>query len=403
MAYKYKAYTIDKKVVEGMIEAVSESAAESALYQAGYQHILSLRETHRTEASLDSLIPSIFGTKTQDIIDFLRQLATLLEAGISIDTALQLLEGQTPKATFRKVINGLVEEIQNGNSLSHGLGKYPQLFSRTHFQVIKASEQSGNLEAGLRQVADYLEKRTGNMQRITRAMIYPVTVLIIAIGVVILLTTVALPPLVRLFTSMDAELPWMTKLLLSFSGFLINYKFHILGGIFMAVIMAAGYVRLPSGKLAVDRLMLKLPVFGPINIENNLSHFCHMASMLLKSGVRLPEIMDLAADTSGNSVIRQALRNVGDRLVQGQGLSLPMSDNPIFPSLMVEMVAVGERTGALDASLDTVANLYDRRVSQRMDIMTSMMEPIMTVAIGAVVIFIALSMITPLYSILRSM
>ena len=402
MTYKYRAYTLDKKIVQGNLDAASESMAEAALYQAGYQRVLSLREVP-PGPNLETLIPTLFGIKTRDVIDFSQQLATLFESGIPILTALQLLEGQAPKAAMKRIISVIVEEIRGGSPFSQVLGKYPQAFSNTYCQVIKASEQAGNLEVGLRQMASYMEKQVTTKQKITRAMIYPAVVLLLAVGVVGLLITVALPPLVSLFTSLDAELPGTTRLLMAVADFTINYKFYLLGGLLILITAVFGYVRLPAGRLNLDKLLLKLPIIGTINLERNMQQFCQITSMLLKAGLRLPQIIGLATQTVGNKIIRQALTDVTAKLVQGEGLSQPMAENPLFPPLLVEMIVMGEHTGTMDNTLATLADYYEKRVDQRVGILTSMLEPLVTVFVGLVVIFIALSMITPLYSVLRSM
>jgi len=399
--YQFTAYTLDKRVVQGRIDATSEDTAEEALYRAGYQRILSLREV-RLGLSLEKLMPTLFGVKPQDVIDFSHQLATLIESGISIFTALELLKEQAPRATFRKIIAGLVEELQGGSSFSQALSKYPQVFSYTYCQVVKASEQAGNLEAGLRQVAGYMEKRATTTNRVKRALAYPAMVLLMAIGVFALLITVALPPLIGLFNSLGAELPLTTKLLIATADFIINYKLYLLGGVFTLIILTLGYLQLPAGKLTMDRLKLKIPLIGSINIEHNMCHFCQTTSMLLKAGLPLPQIMDIAIQTVGNRIIRQALRDVKEKLIQGQGLSQPMAAIELFPRLLVEMVAVGEKTGTIDSTLATLADYYEERVDQRINTLISMIEPFLTVVIGLVVAFIALSLITPLYSILRS-
>jgi type IV pilus assembly protein PilC len=401
MTYKYKAYTIDKKVVQGTIEVTSESLAEGALYRAGYQHILSLKEAP-PELTLERLMPTLFGVKTQDVIDFSNQLATLIESGITLLTSLQLLEGQTSKPALKRIIGVLSEELQEGASLSQALSKYPQVFPHTHCQVIKASEQAGNLELGLRQAASYMENQAATTQKIKRAMFYPAFVLLMAIGVSALLITVALPPLVDLFISLGAELPLMTRLLIAAAGIITSYKLYILSGLLALVILTIGLVRQPSGKQAMDKLMLKMPVIGLINIERNMHHFCQTTSMLLKAGLRLPQVIDIAIQTNRNQIIRQALSDVRDKLIQGEGLSQPMNEIVLFPRLLVEMVVVGEKTGTLDSTLATLADLYARRVDRKIDTLTSMIEPVLTLIVGLVVVFIALSMITPLYSILRS-
>jgi type IV pilus assembly protein PilC len=399
--YQFTAYTLDKKIVQGKIDATSENMAEEALYHAGYQHVLSLKEM-RPRLSLETIFPSFFGVKTQDVIDFSNQLATLIESGVSILIALELLREQAPREAFRKVIAGLVEELQGGDSFSQALSNYPEAFSYTYCQVVKASEQAGNLEVGLRQVAAYMEKRSATTGKVKRALVYPAMVLLMAVGVFFLLITVALPPLIGLFDSLGAELPWATTMLIATADFVINYKFHLLWVAFILITVTVVYLRLPAGKLTMDKLKLKTPLIGSINIEHNMCQFCQITSMLLKAGLPLPQVMDVAMQTSGNKIIRQALNDVREKLLQGQGWSKPMAQNELFPKLLVEMVAVGEKTGTMDSTLATLANYYEERVEQRINTLVSMIEPILTVVIGLVVAFIALSLITPLYSILRT-
>jgi type IV pilus assembly protein PilC len=402
MVYHYRAYTLDKRTVRGTINATSESMAEEALYRAGYHRVLSLNEVHPA-LSLERMLPTLFGVKTQDVIDFSRQLATLIESGVNIITALELLQVQASRVALREIIAGLVEELRGGRTLPQALNKYPKAFSYTYCQVIKASEQTGNLEAGLRQVAGYMEKQTATTSRVRRALVYPALVLLMAIGVFTLLITVALPPLVSLFQSLGAELPLVTRLLIVAADFFTSYKLYLLGGLFILIILIVGYVRLPAGRLAIDRLMLKLPVIGSISIERNICRFCQTTSMLLQAGILLPQIMDTVIQTLGNRVIRQALIDVREKLIQGQGLSQPMAAIALFPRLMVQMVVVGEKTGKLDSTLATLADHYEQRVDQRINVLITMIEPALIVTIGLVVAFIALSMITPLYSILKSM
>jgi type IV pilus assembly protein PilC len=401
MTYKYTAYTRDKKTVSGRLEASSEGTAEAALYRAGYERVLSLREIAPGE-TLATLIPSVFSIKTRDIIDFSQQLASMFEAGLPILTALELLERQSSKAAMKKVVSNILEDVRNGMSFSAALGNQPQ-FPNTYCQVITASEQTGKLEIGLRQMAGYMEKRSAVAQKMVRTLIYPAAVLLMSVGVVVLMVTVALPPLVSLFSSLGARLPPTTRLLLAFSGFISDYKLYLFAGLLVIMIGFWGYSRLPSGKLVLDRLLLKLPVIGRINLESHMQQFCQIASVLLKAGLGLPQTISLAVQTTGNGIVRRALTGVVDGLMQGDGLSVPMAKNRLFPSLLVEVVSIGEQTGALDTGLATLADYYEKRIDQRVGVFTSLLEPLITLVVGFVVIFIALSIITPLYSILRSM
>jgi len=402
MAYKYQAYTIDKKIVQGTIEVSSESLAEGALYSAGYQQIISLEEVP-VGTSIKGAIPTLFGVKNKDVIDFSTQLATLIESGIAIMTALQLLKGQASKAALKEVINGIIEEIQIGSSFSQALSHHPEAFTNTYVQVIRASEQAGTMEMGLRQASGYMEKQAATAQKIKKAMFYPIFVVLMAIGVVIMLITVALPPLVDLFASFDVELPWTTSMLLSLSGFVMDNTMLIIAGAIIIIVLAILLLRVPSVKLAKDRFMLHIPIIGSIIIERGVHHFCQTASMLLQSGLHLTQVMDIAVETNKNPIMRQALNQVKEKLVQGEGLAQPLSEIELFPPLLGEMAYVGEKTGTMDSTLNTLANYFDERVDRRISMLISMIEPLLTLVIGLVIIFIALSIITPLYSILRQM
>jgi type IV pilus assembly protein PilC len=402
MTYKYTAYTPDKKIVHGTLDVASESLAEGTLYRAGYERILSLQKA-TPGFTLERLLPSLFGIKTREIIDFANQLATLVESGIALLTSLELLAGQTSRPALNKIIAGLAEEIQAGGSLSQALGRYPRVFPDTYRQVIRASEQTGRLEIGLRHAASYTEKQANANQKIKRAMAYPAFVLLMAAGVSVLLITIALPPLTDLFKSLGAELPWMTRWLIGITGFLLNNQLYVLAGIVIIIMSIYFLSRLPSVKIARDYYILKLPVTGNIILERSMQQFCQTAAMLLKAGLRLPQIMEIVVQANRNRTIRDVMNRVRDRLVQGEGLAMPMAEAGLFPPLLVEMTAVGEKTGAMDATLATLADFYEKKVDRAIDLLITMIEPALTVMVGLVVIFIALSVITPLYSILRSM
>ncbi|UCB43365.1 MAG: type II secretion system F family protein [Dehalococcoidales bacterium] len=402
MIYEYTAYTAERKTVKGTIDGTSEAMAEDALYRAGYQRILSLTAV-RPKTSFRQMMPSIFGVKGQDVIDFSRELASLIEAGVTILNALQLLEDQSTRPAFKKIITELVNELRGGSSFSAAISKYPQVFSGTYRQVMKASEQSGSLEAGLRHIAAYMDKQAATKKKIRGALAYPSLIAVMGLGVSIVLITVALPPLVDMFSSLDAELPLMTRILIGVSDFLIDYKLHILGALVVFAGLFGVCIRMPALKLTFDRLLLRLPIIGSIILQRNMYHFCHTTGMLLKAGLQLPEIMNIVIPSIGNSVIHQALVELRDRLVQGQGLSQPMAEIGLFPKILVEMVAVGEKTGDLEGMVSNIADRFEYSVEQRISGMVKMIEPAMTLAAGLMVGFVALSFIGPLYSIVGSM
>ena len=401
MTYQFTVYTSDKKVVQGTIEADSESMAEEALYQSGHRRILNLKEAS-PDSGLAWLRQAFSRVKTQDVLDFSRQLAILTESGIPLITALKLLEEQASRTNFKEVISGLVGELRGGSSFSQALGKYPKVFPSTYCQVMKASEHAGSLEVGLRQLSGYMERQLATKKKIKRAIMYPLIVLMMGVGVIFVLTTVALPPLVDLLTSFDVELPLMTRVLIGSSAFVGTYRLYLLAGIFSLVISVAIYLRQPAGKLAKDKLMLNNPVLGSVTLEHNMAQFCRTTSMLVKAGLRLPHIMNIIAHTLGSQIICQRVTKVREMLIQGQSLSQAMTTVGLFPRVLVEMVVVAEKTGSMDSILATLSDFYEDRVTHRINTLVSAIEPTLTIMIGLMVGFIALSIITPLYSIMGS-
>jgi type IV pilus assembly protein PilC len=401
MSYQYEAYTPDKRIVRGTIEASSETMAEEILYRTQTYRVLKLREI-RPGLSLERLVPSLFGVKSQDVIGFSRQLATLMESGMPIITSLHLLEKQTPRAALRRVIARLNMELQGGSSLSQALSKFPQVFSNIYCQVIKASEYTGNLANALGQAADYIEKNIATATRIKRAFAYPVLVLLMSVAVFAIVANVAAPPLTRLFTSLGAELPWTTRLLVLTTDFVADYRYYLLGGLAALVILIAGYLRRPAGRLARDKLLLKIPIVGQIIVQRHMSRLCHTMSLLLEVGVPIPQTMSIVTGSVSNRIIHRALMEVREKLVQGQGFSQPMSKNVLFPELLVEMVAVGEKTGTLQPTLTTLSDFYEQAAEQKTRTLISILQHSLTVLIGLMVAFIGISMVTPLYSILQS-
>lgn len=398
MTYSYTVSTTSKRVLRGAIRADSEDAAEAALHHAGYQ-VLSLKEGH-PGISAERLLPTLLGVRPQHVVDLSQQLADLMESGVNIVAALRLLRGQTSRPSVRTVIAGLVEELEEGGSVSGALAKYPEVFPYAYRQVMTVSEQAGNLETGLRQVTAYMERQLTIKKKVTRALGYPAVVLVMAVGVVALFVTIVLPPMAALFASFGTELPWTTRTIIAAADFFVHYGAFVLGASLAGAALILLYCRAAEGRLVLDRLLLRMPIVGPLNVDRSMAHFCQTAAMLLRAGLPLPQIMSTVLQTAGNRVVRQALQEVREQLIQGQGLAGPIAANTLFPHLIAEMLAVGETTGHVDSTLATLANFYQQRADRKIDSLTSMIEPVLTAAIGLLVALIAVSIVTPLYSVL---
>jgi type IV pilus assembly protein PilC len=400
MSYRYVAYKATGEEVTGLLEVATEGAAERILWDSDLT-IVSLQEVRR-RTSLAELMPTYFGPKPKDVILFSRQLATLVESGIALLPALQLLTEQVTNKPFKRVIEQIVEDIQKGVSLAEALEQHKYVFSPLYCRMMEVGERTGNIALILRRLATYMEKEQEVASRMRGAMAYPAFVLLLAIGVVGIITTFTLPPMMGLFSEFGAQLPWTTRSLIAVTEFVTTYRFHLLAGGVVVALTSTWYVSLPLGRRHRDLLLLRLPLIGKINIQGNVSRLSRTMSTLLRAGLPLPEIMELTLQTIGNVVIRDVVEAIRTESLQGRGLSEPLAANALFPKMFSQMVRVGEETGTLDSHLETLADFYELEVERAVHTLTSMMEPALTLFVGLIVGFVAVSVIMPMYSLLGS-
>jgi len=400
MPYKYVAYTADRTVVEDTIDVTTEGLAREALRRSGYR-VLSLKAA-RPRLSFRRSVPTFFGVKAHDVIAFSRQLASLIERGTTTLSALQLLRDHIRNIAFKEVLTAMIQDLQQGSSLAEAIGRHPHAFPPMYSRMVKVSEQTGNLEVVLRQIASYIEREKAVLKQVSRAMIYPAFILLVAGGVVTLMITFTLPPLMEMFTEFEAELPLVTKLLVGIVGFVTAYKLYLPAAMIGIAALAIWYVRRPAGRHRLDRLLLKTPLIGPITTLRDMSHFSRTMSILLGAGLPMPEIMDMVVKTTRNGVVREALEDIRRGILEGRGLSRSMTANELFPPLLVQMVKVGEQAGTLSADLMAVADSYEQEVDERVNTLMALLEPCLLVGLGLLVAFLAVSIIMPIYSIMGS-
>ena len=330
---------------------------------------------------------------------FYRQLALLLESGIDIVTSLELLQSQVSNRALKKVLGEVISELRGGNQLSAALGKHPEIFSTLCCQTLRVGEQTGDLEIMLRQIADYLEKEAAAAKGIKNALMYPVMASILAIAVIGVLITYVLPSFGELYSSLGAELPLTTKILIEAGNQLQSYGIYLLLAILIAGGLAFVYFRTEDGRYKLDKLALRLPLIGRINHIKELARCCRSISLLFHAGLPLTEIMTMITRSSGNRVLAKALASVQQDMLKGEGLSQPMAKNNLFLPMMVQMVKVGEETGKLDTTLLAVAQSYEAEAEDKTRSFTALIQPAMTLIIGLVIGFIALTMSSTMYSI----
>jgi len=398
--YKYVAYTSDNKLIEGALEAASKEMARDTILRSGHR-ILTL-QAGRSFPSLIEAMPSLFGVKLQDVIVFSRLLATLLERGTDILVALELLKEQVGNRALQKVVSEIIHDLKQGDSFSQAVGKHPRAFPPIYRQMVKVGEEIGALEMVLRHTAEYMDREKKAAAKVGKAFVYPAFVLVAAIAVVGILMTVALPSLMEVFTELDADLPAATQILMTLTGFLSTNKLLLLCATLGIGVTSVAYTQTSRGRRHMNILKLKLPIFGRVNLLREMCGFARATSMMLKAGVTMTQVMDLTVETANNQIVREALEGLRRDMIAGKGLSGPMAENPIFPSLMVQITRVGEEVGTLDEDMEVLAVIYAEEIETKINKFISLLQPTILMVMGLLVAFIALAVVMPMYTVMQA-
>ena len=401
MIFSYTAYTDDKKIVRGTIESTSLEMARENLYKAGLKRILRLQEAS-SRLDLGKLLATSPKVSIEALLDFTNELAVLTESGLTLLTALKQLEKQSSNKTLKVVVSKLAADLQGGLPFHQALRLHPQAFSETYCSIMEANEKAGTLDGGLRQIAKQLKQQIATKSQIQRAITQPAIIIVLAIGVVIVLVVAVLPPLADIFRQFGTDLPLTTKILIGLSDFVKNYVYIILTALAVMGVLTAVVLRRPGTKPVMDRLTLSLPLVGQVINWNNTAQISRTLSNLLGAGILLPESINIMLRGISNSCFRDSLSEARKRLVQGQSLSTVMSRDKLFPPLLVEMIGVGEASGNLESALATVADYFEAKVEKRITRLTSLLEPALMLAVGLIVGFIAITMISTIYGMMGS-
>ena len=397
MDYAYVAYTKERKLIKGRISASNQETAAGILRQSGYQ-VVNLKAKPKY-FDLDKLNAQLSRVSAGEILLFSRQLALLIESGMDIVTSLELISEQVPKAAFKAVIADIIADIREGKSLSAAMSRHPKIFPAMYHRAVAAGEQGGSLDVILRQMADFLEKSIDTKKKLKAALTYPVIIVVLAIAVLAVLTVFVFPTFINLFDSLGAKLPPLTQLLFDIVQFFINYGLYLLIVIIAAVIALYAYTRTKTGKYNFDKNIIRAPVIGRMILLNELSYICRLIALLIKAGLSLPEILRLAIYGTTNTYIGEALTQVQAELIRGEGLSRPMSKRKVFLPLMVQMISIGEESGNLNNSLNTIAQSYETEADDRTRAAIGLIQPVITIILGLLVVFIAVSLVSAMFGI----
>ncbi|MDQ6710003.1 MAG: type II secretion system F family protein [Candidatus Dormibacteraeota bacterium] len=399
--YAYRAYDDAGKRRNGQVEAGGPSDAEQALWLQGLK-IVRLRPVPPKQTMAD-YFPSVYKVSQNDIILFTRQLATFVNAGVPMSRALSTIAEETGSALFKRVILAVLDDLERGQNLSETLAKHPTVFPTLYVDLIRVAELTGNLESTLKELAKYLRRDTNTIRRVQSAMIYPAVIMVVAGVVIIIMVFFALPAFVKIFAEFKVQLPLPTRILIGIVAFVQKWVFAIAGtgGAIAAAIFFT--LRTQRGLYAKDVIALRMPIFGPIVLSAVLNRFSRTLSMVLKAGVPLGQTFDAVIAATANRVFQRGLGTVKEQMTGGEGFAGPLVRTGLFPPMLTQMIRVGEETGTLDTYLEQAAEFYEEELEYRIRAMTALIEPVMTIAVGVVVGFIAVSLISAMYGLVGSL
>lgn len=398
--FTYTARDRTGKVVTATMEATSQRDVASALRDKGM--FVSKIEAPKTGLQADIKMPAFLDrVGLRDVMVFSRQFATVINAGLPVVQSLSILSRQAEKQKMKRTLTKVREDVETGQPLSDSLAKHPSIFNSLYIYLVRAGEVSGNLDGILERVAAYFEKQAALRGKIRAAMTYPAVVLVIAIAVTYFLLTGIVPQFGTILTGLGGELPLLTRILMGISDYLQDYWWLNLIIVVGLVVGVGLYYRTNSGRHVIDRLLLRVPVFGPLIQKSSIASFASTFGLLLRSGVNIVESIDITKGTAGNVIIEDILVETKNAVQRGEQVSVTLSKYPtIYPPLVSSMIAIGEETGSVDSMLEKIANFYDREVDEAVAQLTAALEPMLIVFLGGVVGFIVAGMFLPMFAII---
>ncbi|HTG32486.1 MAG TPA: type II secretion system F family protein [Thermoanaerobaculia bacterium] len=395
-SFMWKGKTRAGQVQEGQLLADSRDAAAAVLRRQQIQ-ITSIREKGR-EVKLIPRIPRGVGAKR--IAIFTRQFSVMLDAGLPLVQCLEILGSQEENRTFQAIINTVRTDVESGASLADAMRKHPKAFDNLFTNMVAAGESGGILDIILQRLSVYIEKAVKLNSQVKAALIYPVSIIVIAALVVFIILWKVIPVFAQLFAGLGSEMPFLTRMVIGASNFVADYIFFmVLVGVFAGVAIRRWY-KTPHGRRFIDTAMLKIPVVGMLLRKIAVARFCRTLGTLTASGVPILDGLEITAKTAGNAVIEDAVMSVRKSVEEGKTISEPLAQTKVFPSMVVQMINVGEQTGALDQMLSKIADFYEDEVDTAVAGLMKLIEPVMITVLGAVIGTIVAAMYLPLYSIL---
>ena len=398
--FVYEAKKTPRDVLKGVLVADNKAAAVQKIAQMGY-YIISLdEESSAPSASAIGGASAIFTRITlKDTADFTRQLSDLLESGLTIVKTLDLLYNQTSNKKFKVVILDIRDFCVAGSPLSEALRRHPKVFSNLYVSMVRSGETGGALEKILKRLSDFSEKQLEIQTKIRTALAYPILMSFVGLATIIILMTFVIPKMMVMFADLGQALPMPTQILLAISNAVRNYWWAIIAAIFTIGVFLSKVYSTAEGRLSIDKMKLKAPIFGQLMLKVEIARFARTLATLLENGVPILESLKVTSETIDSAVIRQEVDKAYAAVREGSSLASGFFNSSVIPATVVNMIAIGEESGHLERSLFKVAQGYDRESDEAVKIMMSLLEPILILTLGIVVGFIVISMLLPIFEI----
>jgi type IV pilus assembly protein PilC len=361
-----------------------------------------IQVTAVTEKGKEFSLPKIGGGVSQkELAIFTRQFSVMIDAGLPLVQCLEILAQQQHNREFQKVLLAVRSDVESGSSLADAMKKQPKVFDNLYSNMIAAGEAGGILDTILQRLSTYIEKIVKLRSQVRSAMIYPVVVIVIAVAVVTVILWKVIPTFAQLFTDLGAELPLPTQITISASHFLARYAPFLIVGVVVVIFALASWHKTYKGARVIDRTMLRMPVLGILLRKIAVARFCRTLGTLTSSGVPILDGLEITARTAGNAIVEDAIMDTRKAVEEGRTISEPLRDTDVFPPMVVQMVAVGEQTGALDAMLQKIADFYEDEVDEAVANLMALLEPVMICFLGVIIGGIVISMYMPMFDLIN--
>ena len=393
--FLWEAKTKSGENKKGEMEAMDVEAVNARLKSLGLNPT---KVRKKSTFDMELSLPGVGGVTGKDILIFTRQFATMIDAGLPLVQCLDILASQMDNPSFKKVVFAIKGKVEQGSTFADALKEHPKVFDELYIQLCAAGEVGGILDTILNRLAAYREKSEKLKAKVKSAMTYPSVVILVAIGVTALLLLKVTPVFEKMFADFGSELPGPTQVVVDMSKFAQAYFIHTVVGIAAFVFFFGWTYRQPKGRKFWDKTFLKLPLFGDVLRKVAVARFTRTLGTMISSGVPILDALDVTAKTAGNRTVEEAIYYVRGKIAEGKNIAGPLLETKVFPSMVVQMIGVGEATGAMDTMLNKIADFYDDEVDAAIGALTSMIEPLLMVFLGGVVGGFLIAMYLPIFS-----